>query len=371
MNNEKVSIRRMINAGLTTSACNFRCGYCYISQIEDSQSTRMPKFRYSPEFIGKALSVERLGGPCLFNLCANGETLLPKEMPSILFQILQQGHYVELVTNGVIQQRFDEIFDFPSDVLSRLCFKFSFHFNELKKRGLLNVFAQNVQRAKEKGCSFTIELVAADEFIPHIEEIKAFCMDSFGALCHLTVARDHSNNLQLLSSLSREEYIATWASFDSEMFNFKMSVFGEKRTEYCYAGEWLIDVDIETGNTTQCYCSRLNQNIYENIDHPIHFLPIGRHCTLEHCYNAHALMTLGMIPDYPTPTYLQMRNRKCQDGTSWFSPQMKQIYSTKLFETNNVHSLPKRILLGTTVNAMRAKNKIMRFGKKQLFRGGD
>lgn len=365
-----IAIKRMINAGLTASACNFKCGYCYISHINEEQSTRIPKFRETPEIIGKALSRERLGGLCLFNLCANGETLLPKEIPAILYQILAQGHYVELVTNGTIEARFEEIYNFPSEFLSRLCFKFSFHYIELKKRKLLDVFVKHVKQAKEKGCSFTIEMVAADEFIPFIDEIKEFCIKNFGALCHLTVARDHANNLDLLTSLSRDEYINTWKTFDSQMFEFKMSVFGEKRKEYCYAGDWLLDIDIETGNTTQCYCSRYNQNIYDDIEKPLLFLPIGKHCTLEHCYNAHALMTLGMIPEYSSPTYFEMRNRVCLDGSSWFTPEMEQVYRTKLLENNVTYNQFTRIVKGVQANAIRVRNKIKREVRKALNRKG-
>ena len=217
MDKSQSPIKRMVNAGLTASACNFRCGYCYISHLEEGHSSRIPSFVHPPEFIGKALSPERLGGTCFFNLCANGETLLPKEVPAILREILKGGHYVELVTNGVLKQRFNEILQFEKSLLSRLCFKFSFHYIELKTKGLLDVFVEHVNAAKKKGCSYTIEMVAADEFIPHIPEIMNFCMEKFGALCHLTVARDHANNLELLTKLSRDEYIKTWSVFNSEM----------------------------------------------------------------------------------------------------------------------------------------------------------
>lgn len=149
-------IKRMINAGLTASACNFKCSYCYIAQIDEVQSSRIPKFPQSPETIGRALSVKRLGGVCLFNLCANGETLLPKEIPAILYQLLDQGHYVELVTNGTIESRFQEIFSFPPELLSRLCFKFSFHFVELKRRNLLDLFTKHVHQAKAIIDSFLV-----------------------------------------------------------------------------------------------------------------------------------------------------------------------------------------------------------------------
>ena len=149
------------------------------------------------------------------------------------------------------------------------------------------------------------------------------------------------------------------------MFNFKMSVFNIKRTEFCYAGEWLIDVDIETGNTTQCYCSRLNQNIYDDINKPIVFLPIGKHCSLEYCYNAHALMTLGMLPDVDTPTYYEMRNRKTIEGTDWITPEMEKVYKTKLVQANTKDTSLRRIKKQAQLQSWRVKNRLWKLLAKK------
>lgn len=330
-----IKIKRLINAGFASSACNLNCSYCYITQIPGMRNNRIPRFQYTQSQIKAALTKDRLGGTCIFNLCANGETLLPKEIPGILRGILENGHYVELVTNATITKRFDEILEFPSELLAQISFKFSFHYLELLRNNLLDTFIYNVNRMRKAGSSFTIEVVPADELIPYIDEVKTICIDSFGALPHLTVARDHYNDLKMLTKLSKDEYAKTWASFNSEMFDFKMSTFGVKRNEYCYAGEWLLDVDIETGQTTQCYCTQFNQNIFSDISKPITFLPIGKHCSLEHCVNSHAMLTLGMIPEYDAITYAQVRNRVTSNGEEWLTPTMKIVMSNK-FKNNNI-----------------------------------
>lgn len=67
--------------------------------------------------------------------------------------------------------------------------------------------------------------------------MKKVSLKHLGAPAHITVASDESKpDYPLLTKLSREEYIKNWGQFDSMMFDFKISVFGEKRKEYCYAG---------------------------------------------------------------------------------------------------------------------------------------
>ena len=75
-----------------------------------------------------------LGGTCIINLTGGGETLIPKEMPQYIYQLLLQGHFLEVVTNGTLTSRFDEIAKFPRNLLEHLEFKFSFHYAELKKK---------------------------------------------------------------------------------------------------------------------------------------------------------------------------------------------------------------------------------------------
>lgn len=52
--------------------------------------------------------------------------------------------------------------------------------------------------------SFTIEVTPSDELIPYIDEMKEVSLREFGALPHITVARDESKpDYPLLTKLSK------------------------------------------------------------------------------------------------------------------------------------------------------------------------
>lgn len=118
------------------------------------------------------------------------------------------------------------------------------------------------------------------------------------------------------------------------MFDYKISVFGEKRKEYCHAGNWTATLNLMTGTLKQCYMTNYFTNIYKKIDDPIKFVDIGHGCKAPHCHNAHAFLTFGSIPSLDTPYYSELRNRVCLDGTEWLNSEMKSFMSTKLIDSN-------------------------------------
>lgn len=78
---------------------------------------------------------------------------------------------------------------------------------ELKKRGLIELFFLNIEKVRNAGCSFTLEVTPSDELIPYIDEVKKTSLENVGALCHLTVARnDRISSMPILTKLSREDY---------------------------------------------------------------------------------------------------------------------------------------------------------------------
>ena len=327
-------MKRFINIFVPVTTCNLRCTYCYIAQ-EGHFKNALPKFEFSAEHIGKALSVERLGGVCHINICGGGETLLPPEVTDIIHELLKQGHYIMIVTNGLVTKRFDELLDFDETMLKRLGFKFSFHYLELKNKGLMSGFLTNIDKVKNKGCSFSVEMTPHDELIPYINEIKDFCMEKFGALCHLTVARNTQiSSIPILTKLSRDEYIKTWGVFNSPLFDFKMTTFNQKRNEYCYAGMWSLWVNMGTGESTQCYGGSYSQNVFD-LSKEIVFLPVGK-CTVPHCHNSHALLTMGCIPEMDSPNYAIMRDRVTVDGSHWLNDEMRAFLEHKLVEENRI-----------------------------------
>lgn len=338
-------MKRFIDCYVPVTYCNLKCQYCYIKQNDKFQN-KIPGFKYDSSYVGKALSADRLGGICHINICGGGETLIPAIIPDIIKSILEQGHYVFVVTNGTLSNRFDEIIKMDKKLLIRLGFKFSYHYDELMNKNMLSIFFNNIKKVRDAGCSITVELTPHDEIVPKIHEIQKLCYQYTGAVCHVTVARkDNYPTKPILSSLSREDYKSTWDKFKSKLFDFKLSTFNVKRNEFCYAGKWSLYLDLGTGIAKQCYNSCFEQNVFDNLSEPIKFRPIGYNCKEAHCYNSHAFLTLGLIPELKTPFYAQLRNRKCKDGSEWLNPEMKAFLSNKLYNSNRKYTvLEKKII---------------------------
>ncbi|MBR2529386.1 MAG: radical SAM protein [Blautia sp.] len=335
-------IKRFIDCYIPTETCNLRCHYCYITQKRRFNAV-IASFTHTPAEIRTALSKDRLGGTCLMNLCAGGETLLSQDVLPVVKELLREGHYVMIVTNGTISHRFDEILQWEEELLKHLFIKFSFHYLELIRLKWLDRFFENVNKMKKAGVSFTVEVTPSDELVPYIEEMKGVCLKNLGALCHITIARDDkTHGIEVLSALSWDDYKNTWNEFDSALFEFKTRIFKVKRKEFCYAGAWSYYLDLKTGRLKQCYKGNVLGNIYEDISAPIPQKPVGSHCPLPHCYNGHAFLALGDIPELPAPTYAEERNRICADGSEWLQPEVKAFMSSKLYETNKQYGLWKK-----------------------------
>ena len=64
---------------------------------------------------------------------------------------------------------------------------------------------------KKNGISFTVELAAADDYIPYQEEIIDLSIKEFGAMPHITILRDdRKEGLDLLSKYNMEELTEKW-----------------------------------------------------------------------------------------------------------------------------------------------------------------
>lgn len=332
-------LKRFIDIYVPVTTCTLRCHYCYITHNRLFGGP-LPKFKYDVETFKKGFSQERFGGVCMINFCGGGETLLPPEMPQYIRAILENGHYAMVVTNATVDRAFDEMAKFPKEYLERLFFKFSYHYLELKQKNLFDKFFNNIRKMRDAGASFTLEATPSDELIPYIEEMKKKAIEEVGAVCHVTVARDEHDlsTIPILTKMTPEEYKKTWSVFDSEFFDYKFSVFLQKRTEFCYAGDWTLFYQMGTGELHQCYCSLFSQNIMDDVNKPIIFKPIGHHCQQPHCYNAHAFLTFGAIPEHQAPTYATIRNRHCIDGTEWLQPRMKEFMEQRLKDSNREYT---------------------------------
>ena len=320
---------------IPTSICNFRCSYCYLAQRPVHYQGKQAELKYNAKVFAKACSQERLGGPCLGIFCADGETLLSKDIDLYVKAFVEQGHYAEVVTNLTPSNILDRFLSWDKELLKHIEFKCSFHYLELKKKGFLDRFAENVKKIWAAGASANIELVPCDELIPYIEEVKKYSYENFGALPQLTIARDdRTKAIDYLTDLPIEEYDSVWSQFDSDFWKFKKTTFGLKQEEFCYAGQWSAVINFASGTMRSCYFSKKPfGNFFQDIDKPLPELPVG-HCPIAHCFNSHALLTMGLIPNKYDTRYGDIRDRIKLDGTHWLQPELKDFLNTKLIDSN-------------------------------------
>ena len=324
----------MILLGIPMSICNFRCHYCYLSQRPIAYQGIQPPMKYSPEQVAKALSSKRLGGLAYLNICADGETLITKDLDIYVRRLVEEGHYVEVVSNCTITPALNKYLAWDRELLEHLEFKCSFHYLELKKRNMLELFARNVNSIWDAGASANVEITPSDELIPYIDEVKEFSLKNFGALPHITIARDdRTRGIEILSKLPKDEYYKIWGQFNSEFFNYKTTIFGKRQEEFCYAGIWCANINLCTGQAIPCYCGRSLGDVFANPELEFPIWPAGK-CTLAHCYNGHAFITWGNIPQATNVRYSDVRNRVRSDGREWLQPKLKEFFSSQLRENN-------------------------------------
>ena len=120
-------IKRYIDCTVPVTNCTLRCHYCYITQHRLFDGP-IPDLPYSPAHVRRALSKERLGGTCLINFCGDGETTLVPKLVEYVRELLEEGHYVMIVTNGTVTKRMVEFSELPASLKKHLFFKFSYHF---------------------------------------------------------------------------------------------------------------------------------------------------------------------------------------------------------------------------------------------------
>ena len=238
----------------------------------------------------------------------------------------------------VLTKKLVPLLELGPEILSHVEFKCSLHYLELEKKGLLGRFADNVKAAWAAGASCNIEITPTDELVSEIPAVKAYCMENFGALAHLTIARnDATQEIERLTKLDSEDYYAAWGQFDSSFFRFKDSIFGVKQKGFCEAGAWMYFVKMDTGIAHQCYIGRNLGNVFENPDEPLPEKPIGT-CLQPHCYNGHMLLTAGLIDGLTDVGYGDIRDRERADGTHWLRPELKDFFNSKLGDSNEKSS---------------------------------
>jgi len=357
-------IKRFFECYIPVTVCNLKCEYCYVPQNHWKMG-QMPTFKYTPEQIARGFSKERLGGECYFSLCGGGETLFPKEVPDIAAALLQGGHYVNITTNGTFSQGFDKLLaKIPSEMIGRFHIAFSFHYLELKRLHLLEVFVSNVLRMRKAGCSIVVQLNLYDGYLPVLDEIKGFSLKHFGAMPQVAATRKEGVPISLLSHLSRDEYKKIGDQFCSPLFDFTMRNFMIPRKEFCYAGDWTFVADLGAGWIMPCYCSSGRVDIFANPDRPIKFEAIGHGCRGQYCQNSSHFMSLGCIPQlFPEVTYASLRNRP---EACWYSEEMSYVLNRKLSEANEEYSLVKRCWVDIKRKGLPFVERCINYGSRRI-----
>jgi len=331
---------RFFNTSIPVSRCNLNCHYCYIGHTGGFLD-RDETLHYSMKHIKNALHPKRLGGVCMFNLCAAGETTLFNELHELTELLLGLGHYVTIVTNCSLSEPICKITELPNKLTERLFIKCSFPYLELKERGLIETYFYNIGVIKSRKIAFSVELTANDEAIPYICEIKDVCMKYMGALCHIIESRDESNlNFHRLTKLPIEKHQSAWSVFESPLFEYQQKNWGISQSDnFCYAGEYRLTLNIQTGDVYQCCGMKKLFNLFENPTESIYYAAVGTNCIYGHCYAAHYQSCLcGCLSEANTPTYAQERDRVCLDGTSWLTPVMRETFSYRCSEYHNPYS---------------------------------
>lgn len=357
------TIKRFFECLIPVTACNLKCGYCYVIQ-RNNRKSQLAKLKYTPKQIGDALTKERLGGTCYFSICGAGETTIQPQLEDIVFNILKNGHYVNITTNGTVTKRLNDIIEKNQQFTNHLHFSFSFHYNELIRLNLIDTFFNNINYIKSKGCSILVQFNMCDEYIPHLEEMKRLCIERAGAMPQIAATRKEETGLQkieLLTELTEDQYKKMGDSFNSPLFDFTMKNFNVKRKEFCYAGDWTGILDLSTGIMRRCYSSYIYQDIFKNPKKKIRFIAMGKSCGSPFCMNSSHFMSLGVIPEIETPTYAELRNRK---EAGWYSENMNDFLSNKLKDNNKEYNGAKKFVINSIGAADTCIRKTYRVYKK-------
>ena len=326
-------IKKFFECLVPVTCCNLKCEYCYVHQ-QGRELGVMPKFKYTPQQIARAFNRERMGGTCYISICGSGETLLVKEVVDIAAELLAIGHYVNITNNGTVAHALERLLTLVAPKSrDRLLLTFSLHYLELKRLGLLSVFAENVRKMHNAGCSIYIKLNLCGSYLPVIDEIKAYCCENFGSLPHVAVTRkEEPPAFRLFTDTSPEAYIRVAETFSSPRFKLELDSFNRKQTKFCYAGAWSYKADLANGWIKSCYSNGRPIDIFADPTTPLPMKPVGYKCKAPYCVNANLFYPLGVIPGICD--VLSFSDVHDRPEAMWLQPRMKSFLSGKLFEAN-------------------------------------
>lgn len=321
---------RFIAVDVSVSACNLRCSYCYVRRQGNNTGVIRPLERPAGE-IGKAFSRERLEGRAFLYLYANGEPLLLPGLSDIVRSLLEEGHYVAIVTNMTVQKGISALLELPDELRERLLFFASLHYLELKRTERLSDFFRHIRMAGKAGCSWQMRLCLCPEYVEELEEIKRMCLRETGQLPIVSYLRESVYMPDAVQRLLDEAA----RSFDSALYDFQKAVCDIPRREFCHAGEWSLAVNLASGDVRACLCEAVRENIYfDEAAPPIAWAPVGRRCRASWCMCGAHFLSWGVAPSLKCPSYAQMFSRP---GDQSFNELTLEVMRHKLEE---VHRTP-------------------------------
>lgn len=323
-------MKMYIGCHYPATICNLRCPYCYVGNGVGFHKS--PLLEHSPKFIRWCLSQKRVGGRGLLGLCGAGETLLGDKIVDVCLELLREGHFLHIVTNGTVGDKMLELTNKAGEMAERLFFKCSLHYSELKRRNMLDVYSKSINTVSNLGASYTIEMTTDDAYVDLIDEIKTYVISEFGAVPHITIARDDSKpDIPILTNLPMDEFYDIWSSFNSELFEVKWKYYA-KHIKNCDAGVHSLYINLINGDIMRCLKQPVVGNLYDTSVDVLNYERVGDNCSLPYCYNNHAYLTLGNCKDIKTYSFAEVRDRTKTNGEHWVKEKVYKFIGQKLYD---------------------------------------
>lgn len=297
-------IERYVQGTIHTNGCNLECSYCYLKL--QGNKAHGADFAYDLEHMRKAMSKERFGC-CFISLTGDGETLMDVRVVELARMLLEEGHFLNIINNGTVTKNLKYMAEsFSEDQRHRTMLTFSLHYNELKRKNLLDLYFENVRMMRDAGFTIYLHLVLADEYIAIADEIRDRCMKELGVWPQIGIVRaeQDENDRSVFSGLSEEEYFAAAERFESPYFELQRALYKDRCVdEYCYAGDLGVLLNFSTGYMNQCMCNYEEYyNVFENLNERVRFKRVGNNCKAPWCFCA-PFQILGMQPGKQYKSY--------------------------------------------------------------------